>query len=107
MRVDRSPEGCNQFDDHGRYRAKVVADFTAKKIDPEGYVLYVYGAMQAWAQAVAKVSSTEGKKVAAALKSNKAETVLGMIGFDAKGDVTAPGYVVYRWHEGNYDYAVD
>ena len=87
--------------------AKVVADFKAKKIDPEGYVLYIYGAMQAWAQAVAKVGSTEGKKVAAALKSNKAETVLGMIGFDAKGDVTAPGYVVYRWHDGNYDDAVD
>lgn len=107
MRVDRSPEGCNQFDDHGRYRAKVVADFTAKKIDPEGYVLYVYGAMQAWAQAVAEAGSPDGKKVAAALKGNQANTVLGSIGFDAKGDVTAPCHVVYRWHDGNYDDAVD
>ncbi|HLZ66943.1 MAG TPA: branched-chain amino acid ABC transporter substrate-binding protein [Aliidongia sp.] len=87
--------------------AKVVADFKARKIDPEGYVLYTYGAMQAWVQAVNKAGSTDGKKVAAALKANKAETVLGLIGFDAKGDVTAPGYVVYRWHEGSYDYAVD
>ena len=87
--------------------AKVVADFQAKKIDPEGYVLYIYGAMQAWAQAVTRAGSTDGKKVAAALKAGKADTVLGLIGFDAKGDVTAPGYVVYRWHDGSYDYAVD
>jgi branched-chain amino acid transport system substrate-binding protein len=32
---------------------------------------------------------------------------LGPIGFDPKGDVTAPGYVVYVWRDGHYDYADD
>jgi branched-chain amino acid transport system substrate-binding protein len=31
-------------------------------------------------------------------------TVLGDIAFDAKGDVKAPGYVVYEWKNGKYDY---
>jgi branched-chain amino acid transport system substrate-binding protein len=39
------------------------------------------------------------------LKSEKFDTVLGNIGFDQKGDVTAPGYVLYRWTNGTYDYA--
>mgnify|MGYP004383043237 FL=1 len=32
------------------------------------------------------------------------ETVIGKIGFDKKGGVTAPGYVFYEWKNGNYDY---
>ena len=34
----------------------------------------------------------------------KFNTVLGTIGFDKKGDVTAPGYVMYEWKNGKYDY---
>ncbi len=41
----------------------------------------------------------------AALRGNKFDTVLGNIGFDKKGDVTAPGYVWYEWSNGTYDYA--
>jgi branched-chain amino acid transport system substrate-binding protein len=32
--------------------------------------------------------------------------VLGKIGFDENGDVTAPGYVFYEWKNGKYDYLV-
>ena len=38
------------------------------------------------------------------LKADQFPTVLGSIGFDAKGDVTAPGYVFYVWKDGDYDY---
>jgi branched-chain amino acid transport system substrate-binding protein len=34
----------------------------------------------------------------------KFDTVLGNISFDAKGDVAAPGYVVYKWSNGKYAY---
>jgi len=84
--------------------APVVAAFRAKGIEPEGYVLYTYGAIQAWAQAVAKVGSADSAKVIPALHSNQFDTVLGKIGFDDKGDVTAPGYVFYEWKNGKYDY---
>ena len=84
--------------------APVVKAFRKKGIEPEGYVLYTYGAIQAWAQAVEKTGTTDTNKVIAALHSNQFDTVLGKIGFDSKGDVTAPGYVFYEWKNGQYDY---
>lgn len=82
----------------------IVQNFRKSGYEPEGYTLYSYGAVQAWLQAVKKAGSTETGKIVKGLKSGKFETVLGPIGFDAKGDVTAPGYVVYEWKDGKYDY---
>jgi branched-chain amino acid transport system substrate-binding protein len=84
--------------------AEVVQRFKDKGIEPEGYVLYTYAAIQAWKQAVEKAGKLDTPKVAAALKSGEFDTVLGRIGFDAKGDVTAPGYVLYEWKDGQYGY---
>jgi branched-chain amino acid transport system substrate-binding protein len=84
--------------------APLVERFRKAGYEPEGYTLYSYAAFQAWAQAVAKAGTTDATKVIAALKSNQFDTVLGRIGFDAKGDVTAPGYVLYVWKAGKYDY---
>ena len=84
--------------------APVVEKFRKTGYEPEGYTLYTYGTVQAWVQAVAKAESTDTDKVIASLRSNKFDTVLGTIGFDNKGDVTAPGYVWYIWKDGTYDY---
>jgi len=83
----------------------LVEKFAAMNYKPEGYTLYTYGAIQAWAQAVTKAGSTDLDKTIKSLKAGKFNTVLGDIGFDAKGDVTAPGYVFYEWKNGQYDYA--
>ena len=86
--------------------APVVAKFRSKMhYEPEGYTLYSYGAVQAWAQAVAVAGSTDADKVVQALRDGEFNTVLGRISFDSKGDVTAPGYVWYEWYDGAYDYA--
>jgi branched-chain amino acid transport system substrate-binding protein len=83
--------------------ANVVKEFKAKNIDPEGYVLYTYAAIQVWADAVKKIKSTDPKKVAEALKaSGKWSTVLGPVSFDKKGDTTGGGYVFYVWKNGSY-----
>lgn len=83
--------------------SEVTNEFKAKKIDPEGYVLYTYGAIQVWADAVKKVGSTDPKKVAAALKATgNWPSVLGPITFDKKGDVIGGGYVFYVWKNGAY-----
>lgn len=84
--------------------APLVEKFRSKGIEPEGYVLYTYGAIQSWAQAVTTAGSTDTGKVIQALKSGEFDTVLGKFGFDEKGDVTAPGYVLYEWKNGSYDY---
>ena len=84
--------------------AKLVAAFKATGYNPEGYTLYTYGAIQAWVAAVKAAGGTEAPKVVKALKAGQFDTVLGKVGFDAKGDVSAPGYVFYEWKNGKYDY---
>ncbi len=84
--------------------APVVKKFRDSGYEPEGYTLYTYGAIQAWAQAVEKAGSTDTADVIEALNAGQFDTVLGKIGFDDKGDVTAPGYVWYEWKNGTYDY---
>lgn len=69
----------------------------------EGYVLYTYAAMQAWADAAKAAGSTEFDAINEKLSAGDFNTVLGGLSFDDKGDVTLPGYVFYRWTDGNYD----
>ena len=48
----------------------------------------------------AKAKSVKIEALSKALHANKFQTVLGPLGFDDKGDVIGPGYVVYTWHDG-------
>lgn len=82
--------------------ADVVARFKAKNIDPEGYVLYTYAAIQAWAQAASAVKSEDSKVVSAELAKAKFKTVIGEFSFDKKGDPDLPPYTVYEWKNGTY-----
>ncbi|MZR29402.1 branched-chain amino acid ABC transporter substrate-binding protein [Sneathiella litorea] len=84
--------------------ADVVKVFQAKGIDPEGYVLYTYAAIQAWADAARAAKSVELEPVMDSLNSGTFDTVLGSLSFDDKGDVTLPGYVWYEWKDGKYAY---
>ena len=84
--------------------APVVQKFRDKGIEPEGYVLYTYGAIQAFVQAAEKAGSTDLDALISTLRAESFDTVLGTIGFDMTGDVTAPGYVFYEWKNGTYDY---
>ena len=83
----------------------MVERFLAQGYKPEGYTLYSYAVVQTWAQAAEKAKSTKAAAVSKTLRSETFDTVVGKIGFDAKGDVRGPGYVVYRWDNGTYDYA--
>jgi branched-chain amino acid transport system substrate-binding protein len=75
--------------------AAVVAEFRAAGADPIGSELYAYAAVQAWAQAVEEAGTTDAAPVAEALRREQLDTVLGTIGFDAKGDVT--GFDPFVW----------
>ncbi|MCP3368105.1 branched-chain amino acid ABC transporter substrate-binding protein [Bradyrhizobium cajani] len=76
---------------------KIVEAFKAKGIDPEGYTLYTYAAMQVWSQAAKKAGTTDAKKVMETMKAGKWDTVIGPIEYDAKGDIKQIDYVVYKW----------
>jgi branched-chain amino acid transport system substrate-binding protein len=76
--------------------AEVVAQFHAQGHEPLGTTLYAYAAIQVWAQAVEAAGSLDLEAVTDALHSRQFNTVLGRIGFDAKGDVT--GFEPWQWH---------
>jgi branched-chain amino acid transport system substrate-binding protein len=79
---------------------EVVARFKKEGYEPEGYTLFTYAAMQVYAEAVARAKSDKLDDVSKAMHAGKFDTVIGSIGFDKKGDVVGPDYVVYRWHDG-------
>ena len=87
--------------------APIVAEFKKQNYDPEGYTLYTYAAVQAYAQAVTQAKSTNIDAVAKVMHSAKFDTVLGQISFDPKGDIVGLGYVMFEWHDGKYEQVGD
>jgi branched-chain amino acid transport system substrate-binding protein len=83
---------------------KVVEAIRAGGYEPEGYTLYTYGAIQAYTQAIAAAKSTKVADANKAMHGMTFDTVLGKVGFDAKGDMKAPGFVFYEWKNGAFDY---
>jgi branched-chain amino acid transport system substrate-binding protein len=83
--------------------AEVVKRFKDKGIEPEGYVLYTYAALQAWKQAAEKAKSVEKDDIIKALNDTEFDTVIGKFKFNEKGDPNLPPYAVYRWSKGTYE----
>lgn len=83
--------------------AKTVVEQLRKTgYEPEGYTLYAYASVQVFADALKTAGSNDAAKVAGIMHKDKFKTVLGELGFDAKGDVLAPAYVMYIWKDGKY-----
>ncbi len=83
--------------------ADVVKRFKEKGIEPEGYVLYTYAALQAWKEAAEKAGTVEMEEIVKALNGNEFDTVIGKFHFNDKGDPNLPPYAVYRWSKGTYE----
>jgi branched-chain amino acid transport system substrate-binding protein len=83
--------------------AAAMARFREVGYEPESFAFQVYAAVEAWAQAVEKAGTLEPEAVMRVLHEAEFDTVLGRIGFDAKGDVTGvPGFSWYVWRGGRY-----
>jgi branched-chain amino acid transport system substrate-binding protein len=82
--------------------AGVAAAFAAKGVDPVGYTLPAYAAVQAWSAAAKATASTDFDKVAGALAGGTFDTVIGSVSFDEKGDLRGPRYDWYIWKDGDY-----
>ena len=77
----------------------VVEKLRASGFEPEGYTLYSYAVVQAFADAFNAVGSTDSAKAGAWLKSHPVETVMGVKEWDAKGDLKVSDYVMYEWDD--------
>ena len=85
-------------DPRNNKRAKPVVDkFRAQNLEPKGYTLYTYGAIQTWAAAVTMAGSTDLNKVTRVMHSKHFDTVLGRISFNKRGDIKLPHQ---PWHVG-------
>jgi branched-chain amino acid transport system substrate-binding protein len=82
--------------------ADAVRRIRARGFEPEGLTLYSYAAVQVIVDALKKVGTVDVAKAATALHHGPYETVVGPLDFDAKGDVTKPDYILYRWSKGDY-----
>lgn len=82
--------------------AEVVERFRDEGIEPEGYTLYTYAAIQVFSQAAEAAGSTDLDVMIEALRDGSFETVIGTLTFDDNGDIEQPAYVWYEWTEGSY-----
>ena len=80
--------------------AALVNKFRDAKYNPEGYTLFSYAAVKVWADAANKAKSTDAAAVAAALRSGKYNSAVGVLEFDKKGDIKNPVYDIYVWKDG-------
>lgn len=87
-----------------RRNKALTAKYMERGYKPTAFTFYSYAAVQIWAQAVTRAGGTEMNKVAAALRQERFDSVLGKVGFDTKGDISAPGFVVYTFDQGRFEY---
>jgi branched-chain amino acid transport system substrate-binding protein len=81
---------------------EIVEKFRAAGFEPEAYTLYSYAAVQVIAGAAKAAASNDPQAVAEAAKAKGPfPTAIGDLGFDAKGDITRPDYVMYTWKKGD------
>ncbi|MDQ6436927.1 ABC transporter substrate-binding protein [Mesorhizobium sp. LHD-90] len=70
---------------------------------PEGFTLFSYAVIQAFAQGIERAGSDDPAKVAEALKNGEPiNTVVGQVTFDEKGDLKNASYDINQWHDGKY-----
>jgi branched-chain amino acid transport system substrate-binding protein len=66
------------------------------------YSVYGYDAANVLLTAIAQAGTTDPDKVSAVMKSQPFDTILGKIQFDAKGDVTKSGYIIWTIKDGKF-----
>ncbi|RWQ30366.1 branched-chain amino acid ABC transporter substrate-binding protein [Mesorhizobium sp.] len=70
---------------------------------PEGFTLFSYAVIQAFAEGIKHAGSDDPAKVAEALKNGQPiSTVVGPVTFDEKGDLKNVSYDINQWHDGKY-----
>ncbi|MCX5839516.1 MAG: branched-chain amino acid ABC transporter substrate-binding protein [Deltaproteobacteria bacterium] len=70
--------------------------------DPGAFFLNAYAATQAILNAIQKAGSTDYEAIGKALQTQYAETPLGKIKFDKRGDAIGVGFSVYQVRKGVY-----
>jgi branched-chain amino acid transport system substrate-binding protein len=79
----------------------LVQEFRRKGIDPVGYTLPSYAALELWASAANSLNTIDGKQISNWLRAgNKIDTALGQISMDRKGDLKEQKFIWYKFAKG-------
>lgn len=84
--------------------ARAVVDrFRENDYSAEGFTLYAYAAVQAYAAAASATNGTDSSSIANWLRGgSKVSTAVGSVSFDPRGDLQAPRTAWFRWINGRY-----
>jgi len=86
------------FADHPD-NAEIVKAFTDKQRNASGaFQLSAYTAVQVIAESMAGVGSADAEKVAKYLHANTFQTPIGLVSWNAQGDLSAFEFDVFTWH---------
>jgi len=75
-----------------------VAAFRAAGIEPIGFVLPAYAAVEAWA--AARAAAADPAAVTGRLQNDEVQTVLGSVRFSPIGNAEIGGFRLFRWQDG-------
>ncbi|MBI5359038.1 MAG: branched-chain amino acid ABC transporter substrate-binding protein [Planctomycetes bacterium] len=83
---------------------KFNEEYKAKYGQPGPYSIYSYDAANILIDSIQKANSTEGKKIADAIRNNEHECSLGKIKFNEKGDIDGSFYVIWEVKNGEFKF---
>ena len=99
LRQARSVGLKTQFMGQDPANKGIVDALKADKKDPSGpYVWITYAAVQSLATALERTGSDEPLALVKDLKANGANTVIGPLNWDEKGDLKGFDFGVFQWH---------
>jgi branched-chain amino acid transport system substrate-binding protein len=94
--------GPKDVSDLALYKEAVAAHKAMFGTDPGAFFDSAYAAMLAAVHAVEKAGSTDFDALAKVLRSEKVDTPVGTITFDARGDAEGVGFSMYQVQNGKY-----
>lgn len=83
---------------------KFNEEYKAKFDQPGPYSIYSYDAANILISSIQKANSTEGRKIADAIRNNEHECSLGKIKFNEKGDIDGSFYVIWEVKNGEFKF---
>lgn len=84
--------------------AAAVKKFAEKNIDPEGFTLYGYAAVQVIKAGIEAAGKIDPQTVAEKLHSGMSiDTVIGPLSYTEKGDITRLDFVLYELKNGKFE----
>ena len=93
------PQDVSGLEMNKAAKAAHVAEFGA---EPGAFFDAAYAAMQALVNAIDKADSTDSDKIMNVLRTEKVDTTVGTIKFDARGDAEGVGFSMYQVQNGAY-----